>query len=720
MKSWRHIALVGVSVLILTSAEVLDLGQLDQYKPRLPIAPKVGGNTLWVSGKEGDGFDIELSPDTRAKLQGVFDGCGVADDHCYQDARNVLRSADLQIDAALERRGFAQLLSKTFKKLGNLYLEITAILLAEWKLQSFDNQQLGLFIPQPHADKASALATATAVVVSAQGSQIGTVMPTPDPTKLQGSQTPTVTLVTEPSAGFSKGDLAAILDADLAQRIGDLMHLMSTCDDGTKFDADKGSRKKHRATGTYGQAICGAEAVASMAGPGGPFNDLLLLRQDQMAFGFAEGAGEALRAANVVADFVLAYAPMLSITPDVANQLATYLMALAIDTIVENVPLKGENRIASSLVTTGPTATQTASPTSSQTGCPDPKTTPLMCGYTEEYHPDCDLKLPSNAAEEPVCASGPYKDCECSAPSDLYFNALKPDQVQFILDVTGAMQKASNNPSHPNPANKPECQVEKSSDIPSNIFRSEKNTVYGRFCDSWVAGTELKMTVDAAGNDRKPKAGLTRRTPPPNPDTWSHYNFDLSFEPTDKGKKCVLNCNDAFSTMTQACSNPGSNGNLMAKTGKLDVGCGIFDFNIVGPTVPLTAQDRHCYRPDEFGKHRDVQGGTVSFYSGHACVGTAITTIKRGDPSTNIHFERVDGGVPYQYNIYWKDGCLLDYIPGFDAVYPANPLNVKDPGYTTCQQFLIDNYKQCNNGGVGGSIQVGCLVYEFKAQKSST
>jgi len=60
-----------------------------------------------------------------------------------------------------------------------------------------------------------------------------------------------------------------------------------------------------------------------------------------MHFIFADGAGEALRAANVVSDFVLACAPMLTITPEVANQLGTYLLALAIDTMVENVPLKG-------------------------------------------------------------------------------------------------------------------------------------------------------------------------------------------------------------------------------------------------------------------------------------------------------------------------------------------------------------------------------------------
>lgn len=156
----------------------------------------------------------------------------------------------------------------------------------------------------------------------------------------------------------------------------------------------------------------------------------------------------------------------------------------------------------------------------------------------------------------------------------------------------------------------------------------------------------------------------------------------------------------------------------MSKSGKLDIGCGVFDFAIAGPTVPLAAQERHCFGADEFGKHGDIQPATVSSLSGWACVGTAITPIKRGDPATNIHFLSVDGKVPYQYNIYWRDGCLLDSEVGYDAVFPANPLGVKDPGHTACQDLLVDNYKKCNNGGVGGSVQVGCLVYEFKAQDS--
>ena len=51
-------------------------------------------------------------------------------------------------------------------------------------------------------------------------------------------------------------------------------------------------------------------------------------------------------------------------------------------------------------------------------------------------------------------------------------------------------------------------------------------------------------------------------------------------------------------------------------------------------------------------------------------------------------------------------------------MFAANPLMVKDAGYTTCQDTLIGNFKNCNNKGVGGNIQVGCLVFEFKSDKN--
>jgi hypothetical protein len=45
------------------------------------------------------------------------------------------------------------------------------------------------------------------------------------------------------------------------------------------------------------------------------------------------------------------------------EQLATMIIALAIDTIVENIPLGSQNKIQASLITSAPTSTPTATST---------------------------------------------------------------------------------------------------------------------------------------------------------------------------------------------------------------------------------------------------------------------------------------------------------------------------------------------------------------------
>src|SRR5438128_9531732 len=72
---------------------------------------------------------------------------------------------------------------------------------------------------------------------------------------------------------------------------------------------------------------------------GGPFNDLLHLSPTGIHFQFAEAAGPARVAADKFADFVDSYAPLITMPPDVRDQLRVYILALAIDTIVEDNPL---------------------------------------------------------------------------------------------------------------------------------------------------------------------------------------------------------------------------------------------------------------------------------------------------------------------------------------------------------------------------------------------
>jgi hypothetical protein len=178
---------------------------------------------------------------------------------------------------------------------------------------------------------------------------------------------------------FATGDLAAVLDAGLASRLDEIMHRMTDCADGRDFDASQTSRR--RAPGPrYGAAICAVEGAAAMAQQGGVLNDLLLIDPARLGFGFADNAGDIARAAGVAVDFVRAYAPLLALPDEVATQLGNILFALALDTLINNLPLGDENRIQSSLVTTATqttTATTTTTTSSTSSGCPNATSTPV-------------------------------------------------------------------------------------------------------------------------------------------------------------------------------------------------------------------------------------------------------------------------------------------------------------------------------------------------------
>jgi hypothetical protein len=187
---------------------------------------------------------------------------------------------------------------------------------------------------------------------------------------------PSVTPVNEARDGFGKGDLAVILDKDLAARIDEVMHRTIQCEDGRKFDSEHGTQK--RAAASFGQAVCAAEAVAGMAGPGGSFNDILLLDPNQMPFGWANPNADVARAAGVVFKFVLANAALLAIGPELAEQVGNFLFILALDTLMESTPVQETNRIPSSLVTATKTfSTSTTTMASATSGCPDPTNTPV-------------------------------------------------------------------------------------------------------------------------------------------------------------------------------------------------------------------------------------------------------------------------------------------------------------------------------------------------------
>ncbi|KAI0874023.1 hypothetical protein GGS24DRAFT_460787 [Hypoxylon argillaceum] len=76
--------------------------------------------------------------------------------------------------------------------------------------------------------------------------------------------------------------------------------------------------------------------------------------------------------------------------------------------------------------------------------------------------------------------------------------------------------------------------------------------------------------------------------------------------------------------------------------------------------------------------------------------------------SKKIDYQAFDDyGISYEYSVEWIFNCVTLW----DRQNFRFPLNEDD--LASARQLFVDDFKHCNNGGVGGSTQVGCLRYTF-------
>ena len=129
---------------------------------------------------------MALSQDALVKTQGVLEACDEPDDGCFQEVYQVLRDTHLEIDSRLDRRGFSKILLKTFKSTKVAVASLAMLLVAMWAVDSGAQQPNIVYVPIEIASQAPKLAEPTAVVISADGTPVVTVTPTPDPTGLRG------------------------------------------------------------------------------------------------------------------------------------------------------------------------------------------------------------------------------------------------------------------------------------------------------------------------------------------------------------------------------------------------------------------------------------------------------------------------------------------------------------------------------------------------------
>ncbi|GKT48097.1 uncharacterized protein ColSpa_08278 [Colletotrichum spaethianum] len=75
--------------------------------------------------------------------------------------------------------------------------------------------------------------------------------------------------------------------------------------------------------------------------------------------------------------------------------------------------------------------------------------------------------------------------------------------------------------------------------------------------------------------------------------------------------------------------------------------------------------------------------------------------------SQRVEFQD-EKGVRHHYKVEWAAGCQTD-VKSQSIRRPLRPISASP----ICDDLMRDNYLKCNNGGVGGKVQVGCLVYTY-------
>ncbi|EFQ28941.1 uncharacterized protein GLRG_04085 [Colletotrichum graminicola M1.001] len=131
--------------------------------------------------------------------------------------------------------------------------------------------------------------------------------------------------------------------------------------------------------------------------------------------------------------------------------------------------------------------------------------------------------------------------------------------------------------------------------------------------------------------------------------------------------------------------------------------------------APFELGTPDCHDPNypEYKNHPDVKAANVDEGSKRFCEHsltratlTAVDDVKT-HPLHAWRWRYKDVASTFlDFKVHWRVNCRTTL--GFqDIEYPLGPYG------PSCVEIMIENYRKCNNGGIGGSTQAGCLVYTF-------
>jgi len=136
-----------------------------------------------------------------------------------------------------------------------------------------------------------------------------------------------------------------------------------------------------------------------------------------------------------------------------------------------------------------------------------------------------------------------------NATSDKHWIPNCPDHPRILSDTFGVSSVGTSQLSIT-------CDQNKISGVPYNVFHGKAGNVYDKFCFNLDSTTGQEWTVDSHGNQRSSNGqSKGKRTPPPNPNTYDSYSFDLKWETDKKTLGCGQNvdsCREVFAAISNS------------------------------------------------------------------------------------------------------------------------------------------------------------------------
>lgn len=355
---------------------------------------------------------------------------------------------------------------------------------------------------------------------------------------------------------------------------------------------------------------------------------------------------------------------------------------------------------------------------------------PCPCSDTAANCPTDFSKTPFCSAcggKAGKCTSGDSNGCDCIEVVEA--NGVGPDPANWLDTQQSLLSSIGEYTPGSGGASPASCNTNQGniSEIPFNVFSP---SIFSNFCKSVDPKTQLSQIVDASGNVIPPKAKeravVQKRTPPPNPSSYTGYTIALTW--TGGDGSCNADCGSAYSNLANSpCGHQGGQQNVMAKAGELDTGCGKYSYSITAPPAstptppsppPTPTQGPITCNPnlDSYSKcWNDVHSGSVE-----SCASAMAAQIPNNQMTSSSHNvtqvlrEGASGGqggkgVTYMMNIGWIPGCST--YPSQAADNPMGKSGDSSVSYTT---LIKDTYYKCTgNSGLGGYQDVGCLRYGF-------